>query len=223
MPSKKKLPQANPIHFSLFVLLVSLTFILWVVYRFRLHFPIWFDETVGKALFFAAPTWVFINATRAKSLLESWQLSKLKPGLLQGIAFGGIFGFVASLTTLFTSSSKVVAAPLFISDVFWWEFMMALLTGFWETLFFFSFVLTVLLQMYSKDTLKAILWAVFIFVAFHVPNTLLRFQLADVPLQIVLLVLFAVGQSLIYLYRRNSYTLVISHAVWGMALLVHMG
>lgn len=222
MPSKKKHLPANAKHLPLFVTLVAIAFILWMVYRFRLTFPVWFDETVGKAVFFGAPVWVFVNTTHSQALLESWSSAKLKPGLLQGIAFGGIFGFAASLVAVLMTGSTVISAPLFAADAFWWEFLLALLTGFWETLFFFTFILGTLFALYPRDPGKAVALSTLIFLVFHVPNTFLRYQMQDVPLQLLLLTLFALGQALIFWYRRNAYTLTLTHALWGMAVLVHV-
>lgn len=194
-----------------------------MLYRFRLTFPVWFDETIGKALFFGGPVWVFINTTRTQFLLDPWGLAKLKPGLLQGIAFGGIFGFVASVVALMTTSGgTVTSVPLFAASTFWWEFLLALLTSFWETLFFFGFILSMLLVYYKNEAMKAIVITTIIFLAFHVPNTFLRYGIQEVPLQLGILALFAIGQSLVFWYRRNAYTLVLTQCLWGMVMLIHL-
>ena len=36
-----------------FLPILLLTFLLWLFYRSIFHFPVWFDESLGKLIFFA--------------------------------------------------------------------------------------------------------------------------------------------------------------------------
>lgn len=210
----------------LFFPLLTLTLILWVLYRALFPFPIWFDEIIAKAIFFGFPVWIYITVSRSESIPETFAPGMLKSGLLLGIAIGGIFGFATSIMGVLINEGAVQAAPLFVSNLFWWEFFLAMITAFWETLFFFSWVMTVIMERFGVWPLinKVILTAV-IFTAFHVPNTILRFSdygMALVVSQALLLFFFAVGQALIFSRWKNFYALVITHAIWGMVLLVHV-
>ena len=204
--------------------LVILTLILWFLYRSLFSFPVWFDETVGKALFFGLPVWLYLSVSEGKSILDTFSPRKIKTGLLLGITVGGVFGFVFSLLSIAQSGGVVQAVNLFDSSIFWYEFALAIFTAFWETLLFYSFVMTVLREKFADwSILKHVLLTAFIFLLFHIPNTLLRYDAALVAPQLFTLLLFAIGQGLLFYSRKNAYALVLSHAIWGMVLLVHTG
>lgn len=233
MPSKKKPLKPLPKRIYaperdkhvFFVPMLFLAFTVWVIYRaiFRNEFPVWFDETIGKALFFGLPVWFYIIITNARAIPETFSLAKLKPGLMLGVAVGGVYGFAAAIASLLAKGGAVAAAPLFRETLFWGEFMLALFTGFWETLFFYSFVMTVIQEKLRKWSLvNQVLLTTAIFLAFHLPNTLLRFSGAAVISQLILLGLFAVGQAFFFAHNKNGYALAVSHALWGMVLLVHV-
>lgn len=220
MPSKNPNNHSD-LHLGFFPLL-TLIFIMWVLYRSLFTFPVWFDETVGKAVFFGLPVWLYITMSGSRSIPDTFAGYKFKNGLLLGIAVGGVYGFVASIIALLQRGGVVEAAWLFTSAAFWKEFVLALLTGFWETLLFFSLALTVIQEKFSKwSVIQQVLLAGLIFSAFHVPNTLLRYDLQAVLAQTMMLFLFALGQGYLFVARRNAYALVLSHAIWGMVLLVH--
>lgn len=204
--------------------LIVLCLIVWVVYRSVFHFEVWFDEVVGKAIFFGFPVWLYVSLTQSRAIGDTFAPPKLYSGLMQGIALGGVYGFVTSILAFLLNRVEPQAALLFTSSQFWWEFFLALMTGFWETVFFFSWVMVAIQEKYREwSLLKQVLVVMVVFVVFHLPNTLLRFSGAQVFVQIGLLSLFAVGQALLFTGRRNGYALALSHAIWGMVLLVHLG
>lgn len=202
--------------------IIFLVFLFWILYRNLFVFPVWFDETIGKAIFFALPVWAYVLITNARMIPESFAFSKMKRGLMLGIAVGGIFGFIASLLGIIQHGGRVQPALLFTTDVFWWEFFLAILTSFWETLFFYSFVMLVINQKFVHwSLLKRVLLTSFIFTIFHLSNTILRFDGAAILYQIFLLSLFSIGQALLFESENNAYSLVLSQTLWGMVLLVH--
>jgi hypothetical protein len=206
-----------------FIPLLSLVFIVWVAYRVLFHFPIWFDESVGKAVFFGLPVWLYISMTRSNGMKATFSIEKIKPGLLLGVAVGGVFGFSATIAALIRSHAVVQTAPLFTSDLFWGQFLLALFTGFWETLFFYTWVMVIVQEKFRHwPAVNQLLMIVTIFMVFHLPNTILRFNGWQVIVgQLVLLGFFATGQALLFWRTRNFYALTLSHAIWGMVLLVH--
>ena len=227
MPSQKNSTKSTvkstalPRH-SLFFPLLTLVLVMWFLYRSLFVFPVWFDETVGKALFFALPVWVYVTLTGYQNIADSFSSYKLREGLLLGVAIGGMYGFVMSILSLAQSGATIEAVLLFDSPYFWQEFSLAMLTSFWETLLFFSFVMTVVMDKYKQwSMIKTVLFTAAIFLIFHVPNTLLRFSGSQVVSQLLILALFGVGQALLFYDRKNAYALVLSQAIWGMVLLVH--
>lgn len=226
MPSKKNSTQPKTTAvFSrhiLFFPLLTMVLVLWLLYRSLFNFPVWFDETVGKALFFGLPVWVYVTITGFDKISETFSSYKLKEGLMLGIAVGGIYGFVMSILSLMQSGAVVEAVMLFDSPVFWREFSLALLTSFWETLLFYSFVMVVVMEKFKKwSMLKTVLFTASVFLVFHIPNTFLRFEGVQVASQLFILALFAIGQALLFYDRKNAFALVLSQAIWGMVLLVH--
>jgi len=198
-------------------------FILWLAYRYFTRFPVWFDETLGKAIFFGLPVWFYIVSAKFNRPLSIFQPGKLWRGLFLGLAFGGIFGFVIVIMRLMQHGVVIRPAAIFMADNFDYELLMGLFTSFWETLFFFGFVANVILIKYKRISLIGRALSVsFIFVAFHLANTFIRFAGTQAIIgQILILGLLALGQFLIFYRRRNGYMLVLSQLIWGMALLVY--
>lgn len=202
--------------------IVVLTLILWILYRTLFKFPVWFDETLGKAVFFGLPVWLYISITGFRPIIDTFSLKKFKNGLWRGLAFGGIYGFVVLLIRFLQSGWNFEPLPVFLAEGFWWEFLLAFFTAFWESIFFFSFVALVIKDRFPERSLiKKVILTTIIFLLFHIPHTFLNFSMTEVLPILFLLALFAVGQSLLFVERENAYTLVVSHAIWGMALLVY--
>lgn len=205
-----------------FLPLLALTFIVWVIYRALFKFPVIFDETIGKAIFFGLPVWLYIMMTGSRSIIDTLSVMKFKRGLLLGIAIGGIYGFVAVIFRALMAGGQVQQLAYFTSSDFWWQFLLSLLTGFWETLIFYSWIMIVVQEKFAKWTLfKQIMLVSLIFTVFHIPNAILRFSGSAIFAYVALMFVFAIGQALLFTYRRNAYALIISQALWGMILLIH--
>jgi hypothetical protein len=206
-----------------FIPLLGVCLIVWLIYRLVFQFPVWFDETIGKGLFFGLPVWLYISMTGQREIADTFAPFKIKPGLLLGVAAGGIFGFSVSLLSLVRSGAAVAAAPVFSSPEFWGEFILAICTGFWETLFFYSWIMVVVQDKYkTMPLLKQLVLVAGIFLLFHLPNIVLRTGWGSLASFGPLLFLFALGQALLFLRNRNGYALVMSQAIWGLALLIHL-
>lgn len=225
-PTTKKTtdPALELYQHVLFWPVVALAFGLWCGYRVFFRFPVWFDETIGKAVFFGLPFWLYLTISRRHSLLKPLDLNQFETGLFLGLAVGGVYGFTASILSLMMKGGIVHAAPIFVSGMFWYEFALAILTGFWESLFFFVFLAGAIEQKYGQRQLG---WQVAVtlvlFLLFHLPNMFLRAEFASVLTQLFLLSLFGLGQGLLFFRWRNIYALTLSQAIWGMALLLHTG
>lgn len=224
MPSKKpkKSTKVNSRKHEAFLPLLFLTLLLWVFYRSIFRFPIWFDESIGKLVFFALPVLLYVSISGNTEIFNSFALKKLKPGLLLGLAIGGVFGFAGAFLGALSRGGQVSILPHYFADWFWWEMFLAIMTGFWETLFFFSFVMIVIEEKFHRfSMLRKISLVALVFLLFHLPNAFARFSSAEIFLQALLLFAFACGQALIFHKRRNAYLLVLVQAIWGMVLLIH--
>jgi hypothetical protein len=226
MPSKKrnktKRRQSKKQKHQLFWPLLVLVFILWLIYRVLFSFSVFFDELIGKAVFFAFPVLIYLAVTGFSSTMETLSLNKLKKGLLLGLAIGGLLGFVAVITKVLLQKNQIQPMAYYLADGFWREMFLAILTSFFETLFFFSFVMLIVEDRYKKWSLiKKIVTVALIFLIFHLPNLFLRFNWQEVYLNSGLLFIFAIGQALLFYAQRNAYTLLMTQAIWGMVLLIH--
>jgi hypothetical protein len=230
MPSKKTKKSSSDAPSSsaasqthVFYPLVALMFVIWMLYRFLFSFDIWFDEIIGKAIFFGLPVMLYISATKADHITETWAPEKLKPGLLLGLGVGGMFAFTAAIVGIVMRGDAIETAPLFNAGYFWWEMFLSIMTGFWESLFFFAWMGNELMR---KEKNWPLVWQLIgiatLFLAFHVPNLFNQFPGSAVVPAMLLLWLFAVGQGLLFLRWRNLYALTLTHALWGMALLFHL-
>lgn len=207
----------------LFSALVSLTLSFWILYRYLFNFSVLFDETFGKAIFFGLPVLIFAHASQNKYILRALDLKQLFRGLIRGLAYGGIIGFVGLVFIVIKKQSVLTSAPVFLADNFWFELFLATLTAFWESLFFFGFIQSVLSGFWHKKNKgKIILFSSLTFLVFHLPNIVLRFSGLDASFMIFLLYLFAFGQAVLFEQEKNIYPLIITQTVWGMVLLIHL-
>lgn len=222
MPSKRSRrsrPSSN--RHTAFLPLLVLSFALWLIYRGVFHFSVLFDEVIGKAIFFGLPVWLYILISGFKEIAETFAVYKIRRGLMLGLAVGGLFSFATAIA-LSWRSGEIYQSYAFITDRFWWEFFLGLITSFWETLFFFSFVFLVVRKTFHKWSLfTQVIFVMGVFLLFHLPNTILRFQGFEAGYQLVLLSLFALGQALFFSREKNGYALVLSQTLWGMVLLLN--
>lgn len=222
MPSKKNKIITKIERHEAFLPILLLTFLLWVFYRSIFYFPVWFDETIGKLVFFALPVLLYVSISGTKEIFETFSFKKLKPGLLLGLAIGGIFGFFGAFLGAISRGGTVALVPYYLADWFWKEMFLAILTGFWETLFFYSFVMVVVDDKFkSFSLLKKVILVASVFLLFHLQNIFARFNLSEAFLQIPLIFIFACGQALVFYQRRNAYLLILIQAIWGMVFLIH--
>jgi|GEM_PF-292885 len=223
---RHRTPDANTSllikHHLAFFPLLFLVFCMWVIYRYLFHFPVWFDESIGKAVFFGLPVGLYLSLTHSERMMETLEPNAVQPGLWMGLAVGGIFGFAGTLASLLKSRVIVQAAPLFAATAFWQQFGLAMMTGFWESLFFYGWVMVVVREKFCTwPLLNQCLLTAGVFLVFHLPNTLLRYSAGDIGGQLALLFFFALGQAFLFARTRNIYALAMSHAIWGMVLLIH--
>ncbi len=229
MPSKKNKKSTKSVvvtaknnSHEAFLPILFLTFLLWVFYRTIFHFPVWFDETIGKLVFFALPVLLYVSISGSSEVFETFSLKKMKPGLLLGLAIGGIFGFTGAFLGALSRGGSVQLMPYYLTDWFWKEMFLAVMTGFWETLFFYSFVMVIVDAKFRHfSLLQRVSLVAAIFLLFHLPNIFARFAPAEIFLQVMLIFAFAYGQALIFYKRRNAYLLILVQAIWGMVLLIH--
>lgn len=208
--------------YTFFFLEMSLL-IVWVAYRaFVKEQPLWFDEGVAKAIVFGLPVFWFSARSRFIANEMGLNIQQLIPGLYMGLAIGGLYGFVGILSQVM-GGRQVVEANLFASPLFWWYGAMAVLTAWWESLFFFGLPVQYLRSIASWLSEWLIGgFVVVLFLLFHSPLRLtLSGGSSQFILQMGILAPFAIGQYLVYTRTKNMYALVLSHALWGLVIQVY--
>jgi len=222
--NKKKTRRSRKkrVDHQLFWPLVILVFVIWVLYRYLFSFSVLFDELIGKALFFAFPVLIYINVTNWSKIIDTFSPTKFRRGLLVGLGVGGIFGFAAVILSMLGDSGLVVPTPYYQADYFAWEFFLAILTGFFETFFFFSFIQLVIEDRYrSWSAWRQVSLVALIFLLFHLPNLIINFSGTAIIWQMILLFSLAYGEALFFKREQNAYMLVLIQAIWGMVLLLY--
>lgn len=198
---------------------VLVSFFSLVVYRFTVSSPIWFDEIILKAVLFGFPVWMYAIVSKKSPSFFGLESRRFWPGAINGLAIGGILSFIAIVTYSFRKSSLLMPG-LFESVGFWKEFGLAFATAWWESLFFYGLILPVLKEKFS-DEIQALSFSTLVFLLFHAPNLIVKVGVGNAMQPLLLLTLFAFGQGIIFLRTKSISTVVVSHAFWGMALLVY--
>lgn len=205
---------------GLFWFLVAGSFLALLWYRVIFYFPVWFDEVLAKAFLFGLPVLIYTFVTRQSMTLFGLDPKRFWLGAYVGLSLGGSFGFLAMLASAL-KRGHILIPYLFFSTDFWWTFMLALATAWWESLFFYGFILSILLRIYKNNEWEAALAATGLFLIFHAPVLILRGGVQGALLPLILLGTFAFGQAVMYLRYKSLVSMVVSHAFWGMALLVY--
>lgn len=191
------------------------------MYRSLGLFPEWFDEIIAKGIVFGIPSILYArNAVRGAEKLGILS-SRFWPGLYMGLLVGGIYGFIGAGRSLF-GGTPVEPALLFSSGTFWFQFFLAMMTAWWESVFFFGFIMNALQDEYKFSEYVSVIGAVLVFIIFHAPLRIMLTGLSPLTIaQLTLLAFFAAGQSILFLRTKSIYAVTISHALWGMVLMVY--
>lgn len=220
-PTRTAYRQAFRQMYSFFFVMMSLLLV-WVAYRAFFRMPVWFDEGFAKAVVFGIPVMWF--AARSRFIAQNIGLdpSKMIAGLNLGTAVGGLYGFAAILAR-FGVGQEMVPGAFFMTDQFLYLALMALLTAWWESLFFFGLPVQYLKSVagWLSDWWIG-MFVVVLFLLFHAP---LRLTLSGgssaFVAQMGVLTLFVLGQFMVYTRTRNLYALVLSHFFWGLVIEIY--
>jgi len=204
--------------YAFFFFMLTLFFI-WLAYRALFPLPVWFDEGVAKALVFGVPVVFFASSSHFISKEMGLDQEQFFPGLFLGLAVGGLYGFTGLFLEVF-AGREIIAAPYFATSQFWWFAFLAILTAWWESLFFFGLPVQYVRSIapwFSESLLGVVV--IGLFLLFHAPLRLIITGLTPQFLvSMGVLALFAVGQYIFYMRTKNLYALVLSHALWGMVI-----
>jgi len=191
------------------------------MYRQLALFPEWFDEIIAKGIVFGIPSIVYARSAIRGAEKLGIASSRFWPGLYLGLLVGGIYGFVGVARSL-TGGTHVEPSMLFSSSAFWFQFFLAMMTAWWESVFFFGFMMNALQDEYHLPEIPALIGAVLVFLVFHAPLRIMLTGFTSLTVaQLSLLALFAVGQAILFMRTKSVYAVTISHALWGMVLMTY--
>jgi hypothetical protein len=187
------------------------------MYRQLALFPEWFDEIIAKGIVFGIPSILYArNAVRGSEKLGVLS-SRFWPGLYMGLLVGGIYGFIGAGRSLF-GGTQIEPAMLFSSGAFWFQFFLAMMTAWWESVFFFGFMMNALQDEYKLPEMVSVVGAVLVFLIFSCSTSYYDcwFQFAhncSTPITRNL-----AGQAILF-HEQKVYAITLSHALWGMVLM----
>lgn len=202
-----------------FVSVVCCSFISLLLYRAFARQPVWFDEIFFKGIIFGGPLWAYMRYSKKSTAFFGLESRQFWSGAFQGLAIGGLFAFVALVSSA-VGNGAVFIPNLFTASRFWSEFGLAFMTAWWESLFFYGLILPILDEQFHNEWISSALTTL-LFVLFHAPVLLLRSGFSGALSPLLLLAFFAFGQAILFLRTRSISSVVVSHAFWGMALLVY--
>ncbi len=202
-----------------FVSVVCFSFVSLLLYRAFVHQPVWFDEIFFKGIIFGGPLWAYMRYSKKPTAFFGLESRQFWNGAFQGLAIGGLFAFVALVSSA-VGRGSVFIPHLFTASRFWSEFGLAFMTAWWESLFFYGLILPTLEERFQNEWISSALTTL-LFILFHAPVLLFRSGLSGAFSPLLLLAFFAFGQAILFLRTRSISSVVVSHAFWGMALLVY--
>lgn len=217
--SRKSTARSAPNRF--FEKAVGAAFVIWLVYRLFTAFPDWFDEIVAKALVFGLPAWLFLRGKKDAAGLGA---EKFYPGLLIGLAVGGMFGFTGVLASV-ARGTQIQPFNLFLTAPFVNLLFVSFWTSWWESVFFFGFVQNAVSERLKKTGYAFLITTLLtagVFLIFHMPILFMQSGVTINSVRLMMLLfVFALGQSLFYSRMKNMYALVLSYTFWGMVLAIY--
>jgi hypothetical protein len=185
------------------------------------HFPEWFDEIFVKAVVFGGPAFLYARHRMGGQERLGLGSKNFWCGMYLGLLVGGVYGFIGASRTL-VQGVHIEPIMLFSSSAFWWQFFLAIMTSWWESLFFFGYIMNAVQEEYRLPEYASVVAAAVVFVAFHAPLRLVLMGWNGVTAaQLAILGLFAVGQAILFLRSRSIFAITLSQALWGMVLLVY--
>jgi len=200
--------------------------LVWGFYRLLFRLPEWVEE-----LFLKPVVWLLPVARRVvkeehesiKARLASVGVTtkNLGAAVALGLALGVFYLFVGRIGMM--ARSGQVSAPnlggMANSPIL--IIVLALATAIAEQLVFMGYILPRLVEVWQHEWRAAITTAV-LFGIVHLPILIFGYQLPlqAVAGQFVLVLLLGLGNSMVMLRVKNVVTPILSHALWGLAVLL---
>ena len=209
--------------------LYTLILVVWGFYRLLFRFPVWVEELFLKPLVFIVPVVYRLLQMKGKSWEERLEsVGIVKENWFLGLAFGlalGVFYLFVGRVGLVLRGGGIVGPPAgglgAVPQQPIAVLGLALATALSEELVFIGYIL-LRLNEFWKHEWRSVLLTALMFGFIHLPILVFGYRLpmGTVLTQFVLVFLLGVGNGVVMLRVRNLLAPVISHTLWGMAVLL---
>lgn len=196
-----------------------LVFSVWVFYRLFFHLPLWFEELFLKGIVFGGPVFLVTLAERRRFEALGLTLTGLFPATYLGILLGMALTTVGLVANVVRHGGEVIFSPYGLtSGTIGWFLILALVTAFWEELFFCGWLLSRLMRRFGSEWVSVGVMAVgFGFI--HLPALVLSgLGWTEVGLSLWLLLTLGFANGVLMLRVRNLAAPILAHALWGVSV-----
>lgn len=202
----------------------AIILILWSFYRFyfRTDLSPFFDELVAKPIIFLWPLYYYITHYEHKDFAKAVDLrtDRLKKDIWLGLGLGGVFLLTTAITYWFRVGNIAnVVEKLHNPFTLMSMLVLAFVSSFSEEILSRGFVLN-RLDPESKNHLKSIAYASFLFFFLRIPILFTMNHLTGITLLQVMLtdMLLSIAVSLLYLQRRDIFLPILIHTLYSISI-----
>lgn len=193
--------------------------LVWGGYRLFSPLPVVVEEILVKGLVFGGV--VYVVGIRQHGL--SWRdlglrVDNLFRSVYLGLGLGMVLAIVGQLANVLRHGGMMLSDQILTSDMVGGFLLLALVTAFWEGLFFYGFLLSRLILVTSEITAVSVIGLMYTLL--HVPVLLMTDGLGGTEALKALLLLLTLGisNSILMLRMRNLAAPMLSQVVWGVTL-----
>jgi hypothetical protein len=196
----------------------AVVFLVWGIYRWLSPFSLWFEELVLKGLVFGLPA-VWMGIRRHGWSLVSMGLTsqRLFKSVYLGLGLGLSLGLVGELGNYFRYGQIQFSDYGLTSEMVGGFLLLALVTAFWEGLFFYGYALQMINTVSSE--LVSITTIGFLYMLIHIPGQLHQ-QLTggEMIKALILLLTLGIANSILMLRMKNLAAPILTQVVWGVTI-----
>lgn len=203
--------------------LFSYIFVFWGCYRLILKLPDQVEELILKPVFWLGPTlWLVLFVEKRALASIGWVTKNFFSGIYWGVGLGMLFAIEGLLGNFF-KYGQVSFSPLSESTTtaFLGALGISFVTAVSEETVFRGYILSRLDEVFRNGIIAATVTSV-LFVLTHLPLVLfvLHYSPSQVFSYFLLLFLFSLGSSWIFLRLRSIIPSIVVHSLWGWAVLL---
>ena len=199
------------------VAIYSFVFLVWGFFRLLSPLPVWIEEVFIKALVFGLPVFIVVFKIEKKNL-ESLGIGMKNffESVYLGLSLGTFFWFFGQLSNFIRHRGVLSIKEIQPTSAEFGGFLLlALITAWWEELFFMGFVLRRLAGL-VKEEWKVALTTSVMFCLIYIPGIVVKGVVWwQMLLQVLLLFSLGLGNSILMLRTKNLIAPILSHALWG--------